>query len=99
MTETTANDSPTLPYAEPVDTALGLLQARHLGLRLVVMEASIPPGFTFVMGVIDPIVRIDHGYTRERGSQVTVTADDGTLLVGQSGQACRLERSHVEGWS
>lgn len=80
------------PYEVPVESCLGLLSGRHLGLRLVLSQESIPPGVTYEFARVEFITRIEHVYTPGRGTSVTVTDQGGGMVTGDPGTACRLER-------
>lgn len=87
-----AKERETKPYAVPVETCLGLLSGRHLGLRLVVAQESIPPGITYEIGCVEFITGIEHSHKPGSGASVTVTDQSGGSLVGPPGTPCRLER-------
>jgi hypothetical protein len=80
------------PYEVPVESCLGLLSGRHLGLRLVLSQESIPPGITFEIGRVGYIVGVEHSCTPRGGAKVKVTDQSGAFLIGDPGTACRLER-------
>lgn len=92
MEETTFTASEPKPYEGPVDTCLGLLSGRHLGLSLVVSQESIPPFFGYVIGTVGHIAKIEHLSEPYKSPKVAVTDRDGGVIYGDPGTSCKLSR-------